>query len=73
MGRGLKDVAHIESAPYDFVHAPGMVRLRTCAGVKSPAEVSADILKVLRARGVGARRSAGGRGDHRSGLLHVRP
>jgi molecular chaperone HscA len=50
MGRGLKDVAHIESTPYDFVDAPGMVRLRTCAGEKSPVEVSADILKMLRVR-----------------------
>ena len=50
MGRGLKDVAHAESAPYDFVDAPGMVQLKTVAGVKSPVEVSAEILKVLRAR-----------------------
>jgi molecular chaperone HscA len=50
MGRGLKDVAHIESAPYDFIDAPGMVQLRTVAGVKSPVEVSAEILKVLRER-----------------------
>src|SRR4051812_8302104 len=50
MGRGLKDVAHIESAPYDFVDAPGMVQLRTVAGVKSPVEVSSEILKVLRER-----------------------
>src|SRR4051794_13981206 len=34
MGRGLKDVAHIENAPYDFVDAPGMVQVRTIAGVK---------------------------------------
>src|SRR3954464_9823383 len=50
MGRGLKDVAHIENAPYDFVDAPGMVQIRTAAGVKSPVEVSADILRVLRER-----------------------
>src|SRR6185503_1144567 len=50
MGRGLQDVAHAENAPYDFVDAPGMVQLRTVAGVKSPVEVSAEILKVLRAR-----------------------
>jgi molecular chaperone HscA len=50
MGRGLKDVAHIENAPYDFVDAPGMVQVRTAAGVKTPVEVSAEILKVLRAR-----------------------
>ena len=50
MGRGLKDVANAENAPYDFVDAPGMVQLRTVDGVKSPVEVSAEILKVLRAR-----------------------
>lgn len=50
MGRGLKDIAHRESMPYDFEDVPGMVRLRTVAGVKSPVEVSADILRVLRER-----------------------
>jgi molecular chaperone HscA len=57
MGRGLKDVAHAENAPYDFVDAPGMVQIRTGAGVKSPVEVSAEILKVLTAR---AEESLGG-------------
>jgi molecular chaperone HscA len=50
MGRGLKDVSHAENAPYDFLDAPGMVQLKTVAGVKSPVEVSAEILKVLRSR-----------------------
>ncbi|WP_374479570.1 Fe-S protein assembly chaperone HscA [Zoogloea sp.] len=50
MGRGLKDVAHVETMPYDFVDAEGMVRLRTVQGVKSPVEVSAEILKNLRER-----------------------
>jgi molecular chaperone HscA len=50
MGRGVRDVAHVESAPYDFLDAPGMLQLRTAAGVKSPVEVSAEILKVLRLR-----------------------
>jgi molecular chaperone HscA len=50
MGRGLRDVAHVESTPYDFVDAPGMVQIRTVAGVKSPVEVSAEILRVLRQR-----------------------
>jgi molecular chaperone HscA len=50
MGRGLKDVTHVENSPYDFVDSPGMVQLRTAAGVKSPVEVSAEILKALRAR-----------------------
>ena len=50
MGRALKDVAHAENTPYDFIDAPGMVQLRTAAGVKSPVEVSAEILRVLRER-----------------------
>jgi molecular chaperone HscA len=50
MGRGLKDVVNIENLPYDFVDAPGMLQLRTAAGVKSPVEVSADILRTLRQR-----------------------
>lgn len=50
MGRGLADIAHRESLPYDFEDAPGMVRVRTSAGVKSPVEVSADILRTLRIR-----------------------
>ncbi len=48
MGRGLADIAHRESMPYVFEDAPGMVRLHTAAGVKSPVEVSADILRTLR-------------------------
>ncbi len=50
MGRGVKDIAHRESLPYDFDDVPGMVRLRTAAGVKSPVEISADILRTLRLR-----------------------
>ncbi len=50
MGRGHKDISHIESSPYDFVDADGMVKLRTAQGIKSPVEVSADILKALRVR-----------------------
>ena len=50
MGRGLADIAHRESMPYRFGDAPGMVRLQTAAGVKTPVEVSADILRALRER-----------------------
>ncbi len=50
MGRGLQDIAHVEAMPYDFVEAPGMVKLRTHAGVKSPVEISAEILRGLKAR-----------------------
>ena len=50
MGRGLVDVAGREKLPYDFVDAPGMVQMRTVDGVKSPVEVSAEILAALRQR-----------------------
>ena len=50
MGRGLKDIPHSHEMPYKFVDAPGMVQIKTSAGIKSPVEISADILKALRAR-----------------------
>jgi molecular chaperone HscA len=50
MGRGLTDIAEPASMPYEFVDAPGMVSLNTRAGVKSPVEVSAEILRSLRSR-----------------------
>ena len=49
-GRGIKDIPAAATMPYQFVDAPGMVRLRTIAGEKSPVEVSAEILKQLKAR-----------------------
>jgi molecular chaperone HscA len=50
MGRGLADIAGRDKLPYDFVAAPGMVQINTVAGVKSPVEVSAEILATLRQR-----------------------
>jgi molecular chaperone HscA len=50
MGRGLKDLPDVALLPYQFVDAPGMVQLKTTVGVKSPVEVSAEILKSLAAR-----------------------
>ena len=50
MGRSLKDVGEVLNLPYRFVDQPGMLQLRTVAGVKSPVEVSAQILNVLRQR-----------------------
>ncbi|QBJ78553.1 Fe-S protein assembly chaperone HscA [Aquitalea sp. USM4] len=50
MGRGLSDIKDAGSLPYRFVDAPGMVQLHTAAGVKSPVEVSADILRALTQR-----------------------
>ena len=48
MGRGRADID--ARLPYDFVDAPGMVRLNTAAGLKSPVEISAEILATLRQR-----------------------
>ncbi len=48
MGRGIADVAKYGALPYRFIDAPGMVKIETAAGVKSPVDVSAEILKVLR-------------------------
>jgi molecular chaperone HscA len=50
MGRGIKDVVQAEKLPYALVDAPGMVQVRTIAGIKSPVEVSAEILATLRFR-----------------------
>jgi molecular chaperone HscA len=50
MGRGLKDIANADKLPYQFVDKPGMLAIQTCAGEKSPVEVSAEILATLRFR-----------------------
>ena len=50
MGRGIGDIAGRDKLPYDFVDAPGMLQMRTVAGIKSPVEVSAEILATLRFR-----------------------
>ena len=50
MGRGLRDVAHSAKLPYALVDEPGMVKVRTIAGDKSPVEVSGEILATLRFR-----------------------
>lgn len=50
MGRRLADVPGHEQAPYRFVDGPGMVSLDTREGLKSPVEVSAEILAALRQR-----------------------
>ncbi|MBC7213651.1 MAG: Fe-S protein assembly chaperone HscA [Burkholderiaceae bacterium] len=60
MGRGLADVAQAQQLPYSFVSGAagataegqggGMLSLATAGGVKSPVEVSAEILATLRQR-----------------------
>jgi len=50
MGRGLADLPDARRFPYRFIDEPGMVKLGTRAGVKSPVEISAEILRALRIR-----------------------
>jgi len=50
MGRGLADLTDARRFPYRFIDTPGMVKLDTRAGAKSPVEVSADLLRALRDR-----------------------
>ncbi len=60
MGRGLADVAQAQQLPYSFVSGAasataegqggGMLSLDTAGGIKSPVEVSAEILATLRQR-----------------------
>ena len=57
MGRGLADLADARRFPYRFVDGKGMVQIETRAGVKTPVEVSAEILRALRVR---AEESLGG-------------
>ena len=50
MGRGVADVARYGALPYRFTDTPGMLNIETVAGARSPVQVSAEILKVLRQR-----------------------
>jgi molecular chaperone HscA len=50
IGRGKADLDGGIILPYQFEDASGMVQIRTRAGVKSPVEVSAQVLSALRAR-----------------------
>ena len=57
MGRSLKDITNRAHIPYRFVSnngsegvSQGMLQLETRAGLKSPVEISAEILKTLKLR-----------------------
>ncbi len=60
MGRSLKDIADRAHIPYNFVDsadATKLLQLQTRAGLKTPVEISAEILKALKMR---AEKSLGG-------------
>jgi molecular chaperone HscA len=50
MGRGLSDLSDARRFPYRFIDAPGMVQIETRSGIRTPVEVSAEILRALRLR-----------------------
>ena len=53
MGRALHDITDRAHIPYHFVEndsSQGMLELKTRAGLKSPVEISAEILKTLKLR-----------------------
>ena len=54
MGRGLADLEDDRRYPYRFVEGAGIIRIATRDGVKTPVEISAEILKVLRERAEGS-------------------
>ena len=56
MGRGLKDI-DVSLQPYHFIDSGEMLQIETRAGIKSPVEISAEILKNLKNR---AEKSLGG-------------
>ncbi len=53
MGRALHDITDRAHIPYQFVEneqSHGILEIKTRAGLKSPVEISAEILKTLKAR-----------------------
>lgn len=53
MGRSLKDIADRAHIPYNFVDSSDstkLLQIQTRAGLKTPVEISAEILKTLKAR-----------------------
>jgi molecular chaperone HscA len=50
MGRAYSDLSDHKNIPYKFVSSDGMLQIKTVADVRSPVEVSVEILKVLRER-----------------------
>lgn len=67
MGRGLADVSNLAAQPYEFIEGEGMLRVRTAHGVKSPVEVSSEILAAL------ARRAEASLGGELTGVVITVP
>jgi molecular chaperone HscA len=50
MGRAYSDLGDLENIPYKFVSSNGTLQIKTAADVRSPVEISSEILKQLRQR-----------------------
>lgn len=50
MGRSIEDIVDLPTLPYHFSHTQGMLKIDTISGLKSPVEISAEILRALKAR-----------------------
>ncbi|MGC2458175.1 MAG: Fe-S protein assembly chaperone HscA [Gallionellaceae bacterium] len=50
MGRAYSDLSDNRNIPYKFVSTDGMLQIKTVADVRSPVEISVEILTVLRER-----------------------
>jgi molecular chaperone HscA len=50
MGRSFHDIPDLSLTPYRFIDTPGMLQIKTVCGIKSPVEISAEILRVLKTR-----------------------
>ena len=76
MGRGLSDIPDASHLPYRFIDVngtaeTGMVRINTRVGIKSPVEISAEILKVLKSRAEKALGVDEGRGELAGAVITV--
>jgi molecular chaperone HscA len=50
MGRVRRDVHDVDNLSYTVLDTPGMASIETCLGLKTPVEVSAELLATLRFR-----------------------
>ena len=74
MGRSLKDIADRAHIPYKFVEANpsnNNLQIQTRAGLKTPVEISAEILKTLKARAEKALGIDEGRGELTGAVITV--
>ncbi|MBP6345112.1 Fe-S protein assembly chaperone HscA [Neisseriaceae bacterium CLB008] len=50
LGRALADIGNVQHLPYRFGHSDHIIEIQTRQGLKTPVEVSAEVLRTLKAR-----------------------